>query len=155
MKKIIFTICEIAFVMVVPAVLIVINYSTWGAEATAFKIGLSGIILLLLVFYIFKKIILNKYLLKLRDTITQHSADLKVEPDPKRQESLIDALKREQTIQVIFNLIMPAILLVGLFLASKALESAAVKLSGTVGLIMASELIGLLFSILLAREVKK
>ena len=152
MRKLVFTVLEIIFVAVVPAVLVTINYVTWQPEA-AFKISLGGVLLFLLLFYIIKKVLINKYLERLKATITQHLADLKVEPDPERAKSLVEALKRERSIECLLNFIIPALLLALLFIICKALEAAAIKMSGTVGFIAASEIIGLVFSILSAREV--
>lgn len=153
MRKLVFTVLEIIFVAVVPAVLVTINYVTWQPEAAAFKISLGGVLLFLLLFYIIKKVLINKYLERLKATITQHLADLKVEPDPERAKSLVEALKRERSIECLLNFIIPALLLALLFIICKALEAAAIKMSGTVGFIAASEIIGLVFSILSAREV--
>lgn len=153
-KKIVYTALEITFAAVVPAVLIIINYVSWGSEATGFKISLGGIMLLLLTFYIIKKIIINKYIERLKAKIIQHTADLEVEVNKDKADSLKETLRKERTIECVLNFIIPALLLAGLFIVCKALEAAAVKMSGTVGIIGASEIIGLAFSILSARQVE-
>lgn len=153
-KKIVYTVLETMFAAVIPAVLIIINYVSWDTEATGFKISLGGIILLLLVFYIVKKVLLNKYTERLKAKITQHMADLEVEVNKERADSLKETLRKERTIECVLNFIIPALLLAMLFIVCKALEVAAVKMSGTVGIIGASELIGLAFSILSARQVE-
>lgn len=153
-KKIVFTVLEITFVAVVPVVLIAVNYISWTSEAAGFKISLGGILLALLVFYIVKKLVLNKYTERLKTTITQHMADLKIEVDKDKVESLKEELRKEKTIESLINFVIPALLLAGLFVLCKALEIAAVKMSGTVGLIGASEVVGLLFSVLSARQVE-
>ena len=152
MKLIILKILEIIFVAVVPVVLISINYISWNPEATALKISLGGIFLLLLVFYIFKKTVLNKYLRRISDMITQHKADLKVETNAEKITALKNALKFEKTIECIINFIIPALLLAAVFIICIALEAAVAKMSGTVGLIIVSECIGLVFSIFVARS---
>lgn len=154
MRKLVFMICEVAFVAVIPAVLITVNYVTWQPEAAAFKISLGGVLLALLVFYLVKKLLINKYLERLKATITQHAADLRVEPDKEKIEALKEALKREKTIECLLNFVIPALLLALLFVVCKSLEAAAVKMSGTVGFIAASEIVGLVFSILSARQVE-
>lgn len=153
-KKLVFTILEITFAAVVPAALIITNYASWSEEATGFKISLGGVMLFLLLFYIVKKLLLNKYTERLKSKINQHMADLEVEVNQERIESLKEALKKERTVECVLNFIIPALLLVLLFIVCKALEVAAVKMSGTVGLIGASEVVGLLFSILSARQVE-
>lgn len=153
MKKIIYTVGEIVFVVGVPALLVIMNYSSWGEGTTGFKIGLTGIILLLVVYIFLRKVILKKHFDRLRDSITQHLADLKVETNEERKKALRDRIKFERTIECVISFITPALLLGALFIVCQALESAAVKMSGTIGFIAASEIVGLIFSILESREV--
>ena len=153
MKKIIYTVGEIVFVVGVPALLVIMNYSSWGEGTTGFKIGLTGIILLFVVYIFLRKVILKKHFDRLKDSITQHLADLKVETNEERKKALRDRIKFERTIECVINFITPALLLGALFIVCQALESAAVKMSGTIGFIAASEIVGLVFSILESREV--
>ena len=153
MKKIIYAVGEIVYVVGVPARLVIMNYSSWGDGTTGFKIGLSGILLLLLVFFFLRKVVLKKHFDRLRDTITQHLADLKVETNEEKKKALKDRIKFERTIECVINFIMPALILALAYILCQALESAAVKMSGTIGFIAASEIVGLIFSILESREV--
>ena len=153
-KKIVFTILEILFVAVIPAILIFVNYTSWGSEATAFKIAFTGILLLFVVILIVKKVILNTYLERARATLTQHKADLRVETDKTKRENLVNAVKRGQRLETIQTYMFPFLLLGGLYVLAQALETAAVQLSGTVGLITASVAIGFVFSLFSSREVK-
>lgn len=152
-KKIVFTVGEVVFVVLIPAILVIMNYTSWGEGTLGFKIGLTGIILLLLVYICLRKLILKKRFERLRDSLTQHMADLKVETDEEKKKALKDRIKFERTIECVLNFITPALLIGALFILCQALETAAVKMSGTVGFIAASELVGLVFSILEAREV--
>lgn len=153
-KRIVFLILEVLFVAVVPLILIVINYSSWGEEAQTFKIAFTGILLAFFVLYITKKIFLNTYLERARATLTQHKADLRVETEKEKRENLVNAVKRGQTFETVLTYIFPFLLLAGLYVLAQALETAAVKLSGTVGLVAVSMLIGFVFSLFGAREVK-
>ena len=153
MRKIILTTIEVVFVLIVPVILILMNYSSWGEGTGGLKIGLSGILLLLVVFYFLKKVVLKKHFDRLKDSVTQHLADLKVETNEERKQALKERIKFERTIECIINFIMPALLLAALFILCQALESAAVKISGTIGLIAISEIIGFAASVFEAREV--
>lgn len=153
-RKIIFTVLEIVFVAVVPVALVILNYSSWGEEATHFKIAFTGILLLFVIAYFIKKIVLNKWLERARATLTQHKADLKVETDSAKRENLIAAVKRGQMLETLLTYVFPFLLLAGLYILAQAVESAAVQLSGTIGFIAASMLIGFVFGMLAAREVK-
>lgn len=152
-KKIAFTILEVLFVAVIPLALVIINYSSWGTEANTFKIAFTGILLLFFVFYIIKKIILNTYIERARAMLTQHKADMKIETDASKKEKLLQAIKRGQMFETIITYIFPFLLLAGLYVLAQALETAAVQLSGTIGFISVSIVIGFLFSMLAAREV--
>lgn len=153
-KKIIFSVLEVLFVAVVPAVLVILNYSSWGEEATHFKIAFTGVLLLFVVVFIVKKVILNAYIERARQTLTQHKADLKVETDAGKRENLVNAVRRGQMFEAVLTYIFPFLILAGLYVLAQALETAAVQLSGTVGLIAASMTVGFVFSLLSAREVK-
>lgn len=153
-KKLAYTILEIVFVAAVPLGLVIANYTSWGAGAAKFKIAFTGILLLFVVLYIIKKIVLNGYIERARATLTQHRADLKVETDEGKRENLVNAVKRGQALETVLTYIFPFLLLAGLYVLAQALETAAVHISGTIGLIAASMLVGFLFGLLGAREVK-
>ena len=152
-KKIVFTVFEIIFVAIVPSALVIVNNLSWGDGITPFKIYLGAILLLLLVYYIVKKTILNKYIERLKAMSAQHLADLKVEVDAEKKKRIREELRRERTIESLLSFVIPLLLLALFFVVCKTLESSMVKLSGTVGIIGASEIIGAVFSVLADREV--
>ena len=77
-----------------------------------------------------------------------------METDNGKRENLVNAVKRGQMLETVITYVFPFLLLGGLYVLAQALETAAVQLSGTVGLIAASVLVGFLFGLLAAREVK-
>lgn len=152
-KKIAFTVLEVLFVAAVPAALIIWNYSTWGEGTTGFKISVSGILLLLVLFFVLKAVFLNRYLKRMSDRAAQHEADLKVETDGEKKENLRKALRTERSIEALLSYVMPLLAVAGLYVLALVLESAAVKLSGTLGLCAASMVIGFAFGFFAPREV--
>ena len=152
-RKIVFTVLEILFVAAVPAALIIWNYSTWGEGTTGFKISVTGILLLIVVFFVLKAVFLNRYLKRMSDRAAQHEADLKVETDGEKKENLRKALRTERSIEALLSYVMPLLAVAGLYVLALVLESAAVKLSGTFGLCAASMVIGFVFGFFAAREV--
>lgn len=152
-RKIVFTVLEILFVAAVPAALIVWNYSTWGEGTTGFKISVTGILLLIIVFFVLKAVFLNRYLKRMSDRAAQHEADLKVETDEEKKENLRKALHTERSIEALLSYVMPLLAVAGLYVLALVLESAAVRLSGTFGLCAASMVIGFVFGFFAAREV--
>lgn len=152
-KKIVFMILEIVFTLVVPAALVIWNYSTWGEEANAFKISFTGILILIVLFFLFKYVFLNKWMRRMRDKATQHEADLKIETDEEKIENLKSELKKERTIEAVLNYILPILVCLAIVIIAECLESAMVTLSGTFAWCTVSILIGGIFSVLFAREV--
>lgn len=152
-RKIVFTVLEILFVAAVPAALIIWNYSTWGEGTTGFKISVTGILLLIVVFFVLKAVFLNRYLKRMSDRAAQHEADLKVETDEEKKENLRKALRTERSIEALLSYVMPLFAVAGLYVLALVLESAAVRLSGTFGLCAASMVIGFVFGFFAAREV--
>lgn len=152
-RKIVFTVLEILFVAAVPAALIIWNYSTWGEGTTGFKISVTGILLLIIVFFVLKAVFLTRYLKRMSDRAAQHEADLKVETDEEKKENLRKALRTERSIEALLSYVMPLLAVAGLYVLALVLESAAVRLSGTFGLCAASMVIGFGFGFFAAREV--
>lgn len=152
-RKIVFTVLEILFVAAVPAALIIWNYSTWGEGTTGFKISVTGILLLIVVFFVLKAVFLNRYLKRMSDRAAQHEADLKVETDGEKKENLRKALRTERSIEALLSYVMPLLVVAGLYVLALVLESAAVRLSGTFGLCAASMVVGFVFGFFAAREV--
>ena len=64
--KLIYTILEAVFVAVIPVVLVIYQYGYVEPTTAAFKISLTGIILLALVFYAVKRIFLDKRLKRMQ-----------------------------------------------------------------------------------------
>lgn len=152
-RKIALSVFEMIFVAAIPCALIVWNYSTWGAGTAAFKISVTGILLLVVAFFVLKTIYLNKWLRRVAEQAAAHSADLKVETDPDRKEKLRQALKRERGAEALLSYVMPFLVVLGLYVLAGVLESAAVKLSGTFGLCAVSMVVGFVFGFFAAREV--
>lgn len=151
-KKLIFVIGEIMFVAVIPVVVFFVNFVTWK-EGVVAQIGIGGILGLFLVYFAFKKIVLDKYIARLRTMSTQHLADYKVETDEVKKLALESAIATERTIEAILNFIIPILLFVAFYIVCVALEKQLTTLSTAVAITGASELIGLVFSIFSARTI--
>jgi len=64
-----------------------------------------------------------------------------------------NALKTERVTETVLNAVMPLLVLSGLLVLCKALESAVLVLSGAVGFTLASFVVGTVCGVLAAREV--
>lgn len=150
-KKLAYLLLELVFLGGVPLALILSQYGQIQSER--FKLGLTGILLVLLVFLILKKVVLRRYFENLRGQIVNFQSDLKTENDPGKIANIERELKHARTVETLFNAIMPFVFLVLMFCMCRALEAQLVKLSGVVGFIALSFAVGTVFSVLASREV--
>lgn len=145
---------EVLFIGVIPAALVIANYASWGADANGFKVGITGILLLLVVAFVLKKLVFNKRLEAMRAKLNQHEADLEVETDEEKIENLVSAVRKGRTIETVLNFIVPFLVLVAVYLMAKALEEAAVLLSGTLGFVIVSVLVGFMLQLIEALTMR-
>lgn len=155
-KKIIYIGLEALFLIIAPLVLILIEYGNMGntAEEVGFKLSLLGIVLVLLVFVLVKKIFINKWLNKLTGLVIRYEGDVAVKVNGAERDNAVKQLKRTRTLEAVFNAVTPILVLALALVMCKGLEGSVVKLSGVVGFILISFVLGTIFSILAAREVK-
>ena len=155
-KKVVYNILQLVFYGVVPMVLIVLTYGGIGntKEAVGFKIAAPGIILLALVFLCLKKLFINRKLGDAHAQLNQLKADLKVKVDEKEVTNVENAIKSLGTAEVLLNAVVPVLLFALMIICCKVMEAQIVKLSGTCGFVLMSYLVGTVFSVLDAREVK-
>ena len=154
-KRIIFFILHLLFSAVIPIALVIVRYSTiqnTGA-AVGFKISITGILLLIFVFWVVKKLFIDRKLADLKAQSNVMFADLKTKQDPAELAALEKELKNIRTIEVIFGSLIPLLFRVAAIIAFPALEAQLVTLSATLGYIAISFFIGLVFNILYSREI--
>lgn len=154
-KRIIFFILHLLFSAVIPIALVIVRYSTIAntGAAVGFKISITGISLLIFVFWVVKKLFIDRKLADLKAQSNVMFADLKTKQDPAEIAALEKELKNIRTIEVIFSSLIPLLFIVAAIIAFKALEAQLVTLSATLGYIAISFFIGLVFNILYSREI--
>ncbi len=154
-KRVVFFVLHLLFSAVVPIALVIARYSTIGNTngAVGFKVSITGILLLIFVFWVIKKLFIDRKLESLKAQSNVMLADLKTKQDPAELAALEKELKSIKTIEAIFSSIIPLLFLAAGFVAFKALEAQLVKLSATLGYITVSFFIGLVFNILYSREI--
>ena len=118
-----------------------------------YKLPLGAICVVVLVVILAKNTLLRPRIERMTAEIAQHEADLKVESDSGRINNLIAELKRERTVEVVFNAIVPLLVLSALLIGCKALEKSVLMLSGAIGFALASYAVGTVFGVLAARQV--
>lgn len=154
-KRLAFFLLYLLFSAVVPIALVIARYSTIAntKAAVGFKISITGVLLLIFVFWVVKKLFIDRKLTDLKAQGSTMLANLKTKQDPAELAALEKELKSIKTIEVIFGSVIPLLFLAAGFVAFKALEAQIVKLSATLGYITISFIIGLVFNVLYSREI--
>ena len=151
-RYIFFTIAHALFCAVCPIVFIFVQYGDTSG-GWQYKLPLGAICVVVLVVILAKNTLLRPRIERMTAEIAQHEADLKVESDSGRINNLIAELKRERTIEVVFNATVPLLVLSALLIGCKALEKSVLMLSGAIGFALASYAIGTVFGVLAARQI--
>lgn len=153
--RVICTVLEVLFYLAVPLAFIFWQYASIEntPETVSFKLGLGGCIALLLVFLVLKKLFLDKYVKRITDKIADYEVRIDIEVEQEKIVNIENGLKRYYTLEALVNMLLPAILILLLFVACKGLETQLVKFSGAVGFIGLSMLAGFAASLVKARLV--
>lgn len=154
-KRAAFFILHLVFSAIVPIVLVIVRYSNIGDtnKAVGFKISITGILLLIFIFLVFKKLFIDRKLADLKAQSNVMLADLKTKQDTDELTALEKELKSIKTTEAVFGSIIPLLFIVAALVAFKALEAQIVTLSSTLGFIAVSYVIGMIFNVLYSREI--
>lgn len=154
-KKVVFSILEFIFVAVVPIALIITQCCTISQTEAAqkFEIGFGGMVLLIVVFWIIKKLYIDKALSNANQQSNNLLADLKVETDAAKIANIEKSLKDLRTLEFFARCVQPVLVMVAVILCFNALEDQLIKLSGCLKIVLASYAISCVFGLLNAREV--
>ena len=151
--KLIYTILEAVFVAVIPVVLVIYQYGYVEPTTAAFKISLTGIILLALVFYAVKRIFLDKRLKDWEAQYNNYISAYKIETDAEKKQRAKEQIQRYQTFTVLLRSFIPLLIFVMIQVLAKAVEQQIITLSSLSGLVTVSFGVGVIFSVMAAREV--
>lgn len=154
-KRLAFFLLHVIFSAVVPIVFVIVRYSTMENTrgAVGFKISITGILLLIFVFWVIKKLFIDRKLTDLKAQSNIMIANLKTKQDSAEIAALERELKNIKTVEAIFSSIIPLLFIVAAIVAFKALEAQLVTLSATLGYIGLSYGVGLIFNVLYSREI--
>lgn len=154
-KRLAFFLLHLLFSAVVPIVLVIVRYSTITntKAAIGFKISITGILLLIFIFWVIKKLFIDRKLTDLKAQGNIMLANLKTKQDPAELAAIEKELKKIKTAEALFGSIIPLLFIVAAVIAFKALEAQLVTLSATLGYIGISYGVGLIFNVLYSREI--
>lgn len=142
--KLFLTVIEIVCIAVAPVVIVFFNAATAGDEGYSIHVGISAVLLLAVVAWIFKKFFLSKHFQKnYKTTIEALLIALGKTDDEEEIERLKSSVRRAATAEKMSGAIMPGIVIAGLYLFTNFIESyltekigvPVIHLSGTIGLI--------------------
>lgn len=154
-KRLALFLLHLLFSAVVPIVLVIVRYSTITntKAAIGFKISITGILLLIFIFWVIKKLFIDRKLTDLKAQGNIMLANLKTKQDPAELAAIEKELKKIKTAEALFGSIIPLLFIVAAVIAFKALEAQLVTLSATLGYIGISYGVGLVFDVLYSREI--
>ena len=154
-KRLALFLLHLLFSAVVPIVLVIVRYSTITntKAAIGFKISITGILLLIFIFWVIKKLFIDRKLTDLKAQGNIMLVNLKTKQDPAELAAIEKELKKIKTAEALFGSIIPLLFIVAAVIAFKALEAQLVTLSATLGYIGISYGVGLVFNVLYSREI--
>lgn len=143
-KAWIFFVLEIIFILVIPCVLVWLQY---GDLAKGYKVSVTAIMLTMLIFWVFKKIILNKWLKTLDSKIVTIEANSLSITEENAIATTKKAWKNYSIMQLLFNSIIPLLIMALSVLTIKTVESGLIKLYGCLMFCLVSIFVGVIFRI--------
>lgn len=149
-KWFLFTVLEFLFVAVIPLAIVYIGYDGWGESANNFKFYFGVLLLIIIIFWIIKKVLITPWLDKQKIKAGSLEAMLVAETDKGKIANIENGLKTTRLAETIISWILPLMFVLVAFLASKAMEEAIVQFSGILGFVGISEIVGFVFSCLVA-----
>lgn len=146
--KKIFFVLQLLFFLVVPCVLIWTQYSNAGKVAAWYKISLTGILALVFVFLIAKKLWLDGLLEKCRQKISNIEVQLLAAEGENAIQSLKRAYRNLQLIDLFARAVVPVLAFVAALFVISAVQEGAVKLFGAMALSGVSMVLGVVCKII-------
>lgn len=143
-KAWIFFVLEIVFMLVVPCVLVWLQY---GELANRYKISVTAILLTMLIFWVFKKIIINRWLKTFDAKIIGIEVNALSITDSEVIKTNKKVWRTYSILQLLFNSIIPLLIMVLSVITIKTVESGLIKLYGCLMFCLISIFIGVIFRI--------
>ena len=139
-----FFVLQIVFMLIIPCVLVWVQY---GDLANGYKVSVTAIILTILVFWVFKKILLNKWVKTLDTKIISIEANaLSI-----TQESAIETNKKAwrfcSMMQLLISSIIPLLVMILAVLTIQTVEKGLIRLYGCLIFCLISIFLGVIFRI--------
>lgn len=135
---------QLLFMLVVPCVFIWLQY---GELTVKYKISVTAIILVLLVFVTFKKIFINNWLKKIDAKIIGIETNALSVTDQNAIKTMKRTWRTCSVLQTLFSAIIPLLVFVLAVITIKVVEAGLIKLFGCLMFCLISIIIGVIFRI--------
>jgi RsiW-degrading membrane proteinase PrsW (M82 family) len=148
-------IAQLIFFLIVPIALFIWKCTTIQNEGgTKFIINCSGFIFAIIIFIVFKKVILKKYLSDLNGKIVNYTTQIETETDQTKIPLIEKALSKCLIIRDLF-IVAPVLVALGLLLVIiKAIEQQMITLYSVIGMCVISYTIGFICMLFQSYSIK-
>lgn len=148
-------IAQLLFFLIIPIVLFIWKCTTIKNEGgTEFIISCSGFIMAIIIFIVFKNIILKKYLADLDGKIINYTTQMETETDQSKIPLIEKALSKSLLIRDLF-IVIPVLIVLGLLLLIiKAVEQQMITLYSVIGLCLLSYIVGFICMLFQSYSIK-
>ena len=143
-KSWVFFALQILFMLVVPCVFIWLQS---GSLESGYKVSVTAIMLTILIFWVFKKVFLNKWLNSFDQKIINIETNALTITDKNAIETNKKAWRSYSVIQLAFNVIIPLLIFILAIITIKVVEQGLIKLFGCLIFCLVSIIIGFIFRI--------
>lgn len=143
-KSWVFFALQILFMLVVPCVFIWLQS---GSLKSGYKVSVTAIMLTILIFWVFKKVFLNKWLNSFDQKIINIETNALTITDKSAIETNKKAWRSYSVIQLAFNVIIPLLIFILAIITIKVVEQGLIKLFGCLIFCLVSIIIGFIFRI--------
>lgn len=137
-------ILQVTFMLVVPLVFIWVQY---GDLSQKYKISVTAIVLSIIIFWTFKKILLNRWIKTIDSKVINIETNALSVTDPLAIKANKQAWRRYSMCQLFFSLIIPLLLFILAIVTIKVVEAGLIKLFGCFVFCLISIVIGVIFRI--------
>ncbi len=152
-QKIIFGIMSAVFYLAVPIIIILVEYLSSAEVGNKYSISFMGLLAILIVFWVFKRVFINKRLANYLVTLAALKGTLEVETDKDKIANAENAIKRMQTVETTINSVLPILACGVVLYGCHIMEQGIAKFSGAVGFCLISFIVGFVFIVLESRQV--
>ena len=140
----IFFALQLIFMLVAPCVFVWMQY---GDLTQKYKLSVTAILLLLLVFLVFKKIMLNKWIKTFDAKIINIETNALSLTDKTAIDTNKSAWRIYSLLQLVFNSIIPLLIMVMAVITIQVVEKGLIKLYGCLMFCLISIFIGVIFRV--------